>query len=575
MKFNAAIILFAVSLNVHAQYSESVNINSASDIDSVRNQINQYIFGSDTIPHFIKDSSVPKYLEVFSSRYSKKNVGGFETGTVMLKHGFISKISLFHPVKSNGLNLPVIYHSGHGFGVLQEDLYVNYAVADEVHIKVIDFFLSKGFDVIGIDMPFYGANRHPDIVEERGQTLPMYGHDALFNLENPFYYFMAPIKSVVNYLEQEKGYRDFIMLGLSGGGWSSQLYSAIDPRIKLSFPVAGSIPIPLRIEARDQGDLEQTWPDFYDRFNYSTLYYLGASGAGRRQYQVLNKFDNCCFAFNGNDYWVDTIRNKLSEFNDRGTFGFLFDTVTTTHRISSLAVDSIQKNIINYIANAKLKMLIKVSSSIAANTICAEDTLILSLAENDANEVNWHSKSTEEVTPGSDFFPELAGDYFASVANISGAEIFSDTIEVREARLLTKPSIEQKDGKLYSSFDGYNRWWRDGQLQSTHSKTFDGPVIGLYRVQAVSGNCTSDLSEAYVIGVRIFQERVSSPLIIEVPTEYGQVGYSLFSTSGILMEKGQVNGFKEIRSSWRMSPGIYILRFTGQKYNAVRKVLIR
>ena len=39
------------------------------------------------------------------------------------------------------------------------------------------------------------------------------------------------------------------MLGLSGGGWSTTLASAVDPRIQLSFPTAGSIPFDLKVGA--------------------------------------------------------------------------------------------------------------------------------------------------------------------------------------------------------------------------------------------------------------------------------------------------------------------------------------
>ena len=41
----------------------------------------------------------------------------------------------------------------------------------------------------------------------------------------------------------------FVMLGLSGGGWSTTLASAVDPRIQLSFPTAGSIPFDLKVGA--------------------------------------------------------------------------------------------------------------------------------------------------------------------------------------------------------------------------------------------------------------------------------------------------------------------------------------
>jgi hypothetical protein len=71
------------------------------------------------------------------------------------------------------------------------------------------------------------------------------------------------------------------MLGLSGGGWTTTIYSAIDKRITQSFEVAGSIPIPYRINFSDVGDREQNFDEFYTSFNYSTLYTLAASGKGK------------------------------------------------------------------------------------------------------------------------------------------------------------------------------------------------------------------------------------------------------------------------------------------------------
>ena len=52
------------------------------------------------------------------------------------------------------------------------------------------------------------------------------------------------------------------MAGLSGGGWTTTIASALDPRIVLSFPVAGSVPFAMRDEHpgdpyHDLGDFEQ------------------------------------------------------------------------------------------------------------------------------------------------------------------------------------------------------------------------------------------------------------------------------------------------------------------------------
>ena len=38
------------------------------------------------------------------------------------------------------------------------------------------------------------------------------------------------------------GYKHVVLFGLSGGGWSTTVAAAIDPRISLSIPIAGSVP---------------------------------------------------------------------------------------------------------------------------------------------------------------------------------------------------------------------------------------------------------------------------------------------------------------------------------------------
>ena len=58
-------------------------------------------------------------------------------------------------------------------------------------------------------------------------------------------------------------------MGISGGGWVTGVYSAIDTRIEKSFPVAGTTPIFLRLNnPTNFGDYEQRVPNFYSIANY-------------------------------------------------------------------------------------------------------------------------------------------------------------------------------------------------------------------------------------------------------------------------------------------------------------------
>jgi len=88
----------------------------------------------------------------------------------------------------------------------------------------------------------------------------------------PLNFFMEPIAVALNYVTKEHNYKQIVMTGISGGGWSTILYAAIDPRISLSYPVAGSVPFFLRDV--DWGDWEQNVTDLYRIADYPELYIL-------------------------------------------------------------------------------------------------------------------------------------------------------------------------------------------------------------------------------------------------------------------------------------------------------------
>jgi Acetyl xylan esterase (AXE1) len=85
------------------------------------------------------------------------------------------------------------------------------------------------------------------------------------------------------------------MTGLSGGGWQTIMLSALDPRIKVTAPVAGFSSIASRVEAKrfgDLGDIEQAPTDFFVRSDYTHLVGLCAP---RPTLLIYNAEDDCCF----------------------------------------------------------------------------------------------------------------------------------------------------------------------------------------------------------------------------------------------------------------------------------------
>jgi hypothetical protein len=82
--------------------------------------------------------------------------------------------------------------------------------------------------------------------------------------------------------------------GLSGGGWQTIMLSSLDPRVKLSVPVAGYSSFVTRTQfpALDLGDSEQTPVDLGKYADYT---HLTAMLAPHPALLTNNAFDNCCF----------------------------------------------------------------------------------------------------------------------------------------------------------------------------------------------------------------------------------------------------------------------------------------
>lgn len=196
----------------------------------------------------------------------------------------------------------VILHTGHVSTFNDSDV-----PADEGHgmRRTIDGLLADGFSVLAVYMPRnVSFNTSLDVSDDGGLA----AHDQFFldakyrpTTGSPLKYFLEPVTVYLNYLSSRSAadnfpvYRDYSMVGFSGGGWTTTVYSALDTRIKKSISVAGSLPLYLR-SGPSIGDLEQTTPEFYSVAGYPDLYVMGSDGPGRRQIQILNRQDWCCFS---------------------------------------------------------------------------------------------------------------------------------------------------------------------------------------------------------------------------------------------------------------------------------------
>ena len=86
-------------------------------------------------------------------------------------------------------------------------------------------------------------------------------------------------------------------MGISGGGWTSSVYPAIDQRISTSFSVAGGVPLDY-YRSQDKSDWEPY--QFSSVASYYDIYALDTLGE-RKFIQFYNSHDPCCWG-EGQDF---------------------------------------------------------------------------------------------------------------------------------------------------------------------------------------------------------------------------------------------------------------------------------
>jgi hypothetical protein len=269
-------LAFAASSAAAAQNGlvddSQLKIASPADVRTVRARLIRFIWGTNDIP-----TDFPQKLTA-TPVSSAPDMGALPDGTaieklsVSLPDGFKGFAYYLVPANPNaGL---VVVHQGH---------YCNFV--DGSLASVVKTLLENHFSVLAVYMP---GSTPADALGHAGFPIRSFFDTTVYSLA---YARKNSSKHGV------PSYRTTSMVGLSGGGWATTVYAALDPTIRLSFPVAGSIPLYLRARGSgNPGDGEQYYRPMYEIAGYLDLYALGSSGEGRKQVQILNVKDTCCFA---------------------------------------------------------------------------------------------------------------------------------------------------------------------------------------------------------------------------------------------------------------------------------------
>lgn len=237
------------------------------------------------------------------------NLASVDQLTINMTDAFVSSPYVFRPTSSN--NKLAVVCQGH----TTDFDYSPGGVGD-----LIRALSNAGYTVVGLLMP------------GNATTTTHNTYPAPSESKNYLKYFVEPCARAINQVIGE-GFTHVFMAGLSGGGWTTHVCAALDPRILASVPVAGSLPLDRAASARDW---EQLLPGLTG-WDYYDLYALAVSGA-RKQWQILNYYEPTPYGYaafsTAADYetYMEALGTAVG-----GTWALDWDKTGTTHQISAWA----------------------------------------------------------------------------------------------------------------------------------------------------------------------------------------------------------------------------------------------
>ncbi|TCC62172.1 hypothetical protein E0H73_15815 [Kribbella pittospori] len=341
---HAAVYKTLPEVVVGVDVEDLMKIHTAADADALRPQLVAQVW-KDTgvmptgLPTVRRDVGVPAELPAFTGvrRYDRLDVA--------MPFGYVATVFVLEPTRSNHSRV-AFYHNGHG-----EPL--------DTMQRVAQGLLDHGYTVLLFAMPFYHWNPKTiqDPADPSVQLQP--SHNDLPQWESvnysPLALFLEPLAVSMNYVQKTYRPSSVQMVGLSGGGWATTIYPALDPRITRSYPTAGSLPFFVRPgspkPSPTRGDWEQRQdmqPGFYGLADFPDLYALAAVGRHRRQMQILNRFDECCFNGVGHRSYEAAVRQRIAVIGtdavsneSNGHWELLEDATHGEHTISPYALSVI------------------------------------------------------------------------------------------------------------------------------------------------------------------------------------------------------------------------------------------
>lgn len=363
-----------------------IGISKKEEVERLRNNLNSSIWGKDGFPKTISISKWDSTSWAVASQSGDKNLSDYR-GNRNLQRVDKIEITLTARPEIEGCRTcyctpwfnPTMtaYHfipkQSKGEGVIINHGHWNYIETfPHQHpynfYPLIDSLINRNYNVMFVFMPQHNPS---DIGRCEGPTGMGNCHSCLLQSKlaskpsrdlSILQVHLEPAASAIAFLSNEYHCKNFHMIGISGGGWTTTLYSCLDTRIKKSFAIASGL-WPLYLVSSSPGDYDYGDPLIYMNVKVQQMYTLASVGNDRMHVQVFIRRDGS----NGEQqYYSKTFLNPykpdisydsaIRQLENRvkktikkignGSFELFIDESTSFHQIS----DETRKNkILDYL----------------------------------------------------------------------------------------------------------------------------------------------------------------------------------------------------------------------------------
>lgn len=290
---------------------QEMTIHAPSDVAARRQQLSQFIWGRDTpqpaaMPARVSPGNAdngelaPEYL---GRTPATSEWLVFDLGRKLWARDYYATFP--------GAKCLVIVNAGHDEGFFATGYFRKPLFSKPGMDALVRQIAAKPCDLILNSMPLQGENRFVnrdsgvdlemrDLHGELGRNLKPASGSALR-------YFVDPALGAISYALKSHDYELVAAVGFSGGGWTTTMLAALEPRIKRAYSVSGSVPIVFREEPAD-------WEQTEIPLDYLDLYAMGVDESGRKEFQFYSEFDPCCFKLTSVTPWAEPLSRRLATF---------------------------------------------------------------------------------------------------------------------------------------------------------------------------------------------------------------------------------------------------------------------